>query len=78
MGGFDVGRARAALDVPDGIELYTAVALGWPGDPALLDQAVRARELALRERRPLAEVAPRGGWAMPVVSLDTKSGGTVP
>ena len=65
MGGFDAARARAALGVPDGVEPYTAVALGWPGDPALLEEPVRARELVPRERRPLAEVAPRGGWTVP-------------
>ncbi|GAN77068.1 nitroreductase family protein [Acidisphaera rubrifaciens] len=62
MGGFDAAAARAALAVPDGIEPYTAVALGWPGDPALLDDALRARETAPRTRLSLDEVAPHGGW----------------
>lgn len=62
MGGFDAERVRAALRVPDGVEPYTALAVGWPGDPSVLDDAVRARELAPRERLPLSEVAPRGGW----------------
>ena len=62
MGGFDVAAARAALAVPEGIEPYTAVAIGWPGDPALLDEAVRARETAPRTRLSLDEVAPHGGW----------------
>jgi len=63
MGGFDVAAAREALAVPEGIEPYTAVALGWPGDPALLEEPLRARETAPRERLPLAEMAPRGGWS---------------
>lgn len=62
MAGFDRDAARAAASVPEGVEPYTAVALGWPGDPALLDEDRRARESALRVRLPLAEVAPRGGW----------------
>jgi nitroreductase len=62
MAGFDRDAAREALAVPDGVEPYTAVALGWPGDPALLDADRRAREGAPRTRLPLAEVAPRGGW----------------
>lgn len=62
MGGFDAAAARAALAVPEGIEPYTAVALGWPGDPALLDDALRARETAPRTRLSLDEVAPHGGW----------------
>jgi hypothetical protein len=40
--------ARAALAVPAGVEPFTAVALGWPGDPALLDADRRARESAPR------------------------------
>jgi nitroreductase len=62
MGGFDRGAARAALAVPAGVEPFTAVALGWPGDPALLDADRRARESAPRTRVPLSEAAPRGGW----------------
>ena len=62
IGGFDREAARRALHVPGGVDPVTAVALGWPGDPALLDEGRRAKELAPRTRLPLAEVAPRGGW----------------
>ena len=62
IGGFDREAARRALHVPEGVDPVTAVALGWPGDPALLDEGRRAKELAPRTRLPLAEVAPRGGW----------------
>lgn len=62
IGGFDREAARSAFAVPESIDPITAVALGWPGDPALLDEGRRARELAPRTRLPLAEVAPRGGW----------------
>jgi nitroreductase len=76
MGGFEVGRVRATLGVPDGIEPYTAVALGWPGDPALLEEAVRDRELSPRERRRLVEIAPRGGRASSTARLDARLEGT--
>ena len=62
IGGFDREAARRALHVPGGVDPVTAVALGWPGDPALLDEERRKREAAPRTRLPLAEVAPRGGW----------------
>ena len=62
MGGFDREAARAAAAVPEGVEPYTAVALGWPGDPALLDADRRAGESAPPARLPLVEIAPRGGW----------------
>jgi nitroreductase len=62
MAGFDRDAARTALAVPAGVEPFTAVALGWPGDPALLDADRRARESAPRTRLALAEMAPHGGW----------------
>ena len=63
MGGFNVDQARNALAVPEGIEPYTVVAIGWPGDPALLGAEHRAMEMAPRIRLPLVEVAPHGGWS---------------
>lgn len=62
MGGFDVEVARAAMRLPAGVEPFTAVALGWPGHPALLDERTREREEAPRERLPLAGISLRGGW----------------
>ena len=62
MAGFDREAARTALAVPAGVEPFTAVALGWPGDPALLDADRRARESAPRTRLAFAEMAPHGGW----------------
>jgi nitroreductase len=62
MAGFDVALARLSLNVPDDAEPYTVVALGWPSHPRLLAEDARARELAPRERHPLRQIAPRGGW----------------
>lgn len=62
MGGFSVEAARSALAVPEGIEPYTAVAIGWPGDAGHLSEAHAAQEAAARSRHPLDQVAPRGGW----------------
>ena len=62
MGGFDVEQARLAMRVPAGTEAFTALALGWPGDASLLDERMRLREAAPRERLPLASTALRGGW----------------
>lgn len=78
MGGFDTDRARTSLGVPDGIEPYTAVALGWSGDATLLDEVMRAREVTPRERRPLAEIAPRGGWAATAMGSGSRSEGAEP
>jgi len=62
MAGFDPERARRDLGVPEGYEPFTAVAIGWPADPATLPEPLRERELASRRRRPVAEFAFRGGW----------------
>jgi nitroreductase len=56
MAGFDPERVRALCGVPAGFEPMAAIAIGYPGDPALLPDDLRQRELAPRERRPLAEV----------------------
>jgi len=62
MAGFNTALARTSLEVPEDIEPFTAVALGWPGAPGLLAEDQQARELAPRERYALPHIAPRGGW----------------
>lgn len=55
MGGFDAARAYTELDVPEAdFEALAAIAVGPPGDPALLPEKVRARE-APSGRKPAAE-----------------------
>ncbi len=55
MGGFDAARAYTELDVPEAdFEAMAAIAVGPPGDPALLPEKVRARE-APSGRKPAAE-----------------------
>lgn len=62
MGGFDREKARRAMSVPAGIDPVTALAIGWPGDPAALGDARQTREQAARERLPLPQIALHGGW----------------
>lgn len=51
-------QIRAALGVPDRLELLGAIALGHPAD----DAAVRAGRSATRRRRSVAEIVHRGRW----------------
>jgi nitroreductase len=44
MVGFDHGRARTQLNVPEGWRLECAIAIGKRGDAASLPEALRARE----------------------------------
>lgn len=61
MGGFDHARLAAALQMPAGLALQAVVAIGRPGDPAALPEALRAREIP-SPRKPLAELAARGAF----------------
>lgn len=70
MAGFDADAARQAYAIPDGVAVVSAIALGYPADPALLPDDLREREQSPRVRKPLAELAFRGrfGIAAPIVA----------
>lgn len=48
-------RARELYAIPDEAEAVTGLAIGYPGDPERLPEALRQRDLTPRTRRPLAE-----------------------
>jgi nitroreductase len=62
MAGFDRGRARATLGVPEDYDVEAMVAVGRPGDPDELPPELRAREVP-SGRRPIAEIAREGPFA---------------
>ncbi|MFM9052717.1 MAG: nitroreductase, partial [Bacteroidota bacterium] len=53
---FDMSKASAEFAVPDDFEPITIIAGGYPGNPQMLDDDLRARELAPRVRKPLDEL----------------------
>jgi len=58
MGGFDAARVYETLGVDSSVyEPVACLALGFPGDPDLLDEAQRAKELAPRTRKPISEIS---------------------
>ena len=61
MAGFDRGKARATLRVPDDYEVEAMVAVGHPGDPAALPPQLR-REVP-SGRKPVREIAREGPFA---------------
>ena len=61
MVGFDMDRAFAELNVPQGHRVEAAVAVGRPGDKAVLPDALREREQP-NGREPLAKIALEGGF----------------
>jgi nitroreductase len=66
MAGFDRGRARLELSVPDDYEVVTAVAIGYLGAPDSLPDNLKQRELAPRQRKDISELAFEGRFAQPL------------
>ena len=64
MAGFDTERARREFNIPDGFTVLAMIAIGHPhrGSLDAFDEAARAKELAPRERKPMAEIAFAGTW----------------
>lgn len=50
MGGFDKQQAIDSLGIPDTHEPVVILAIGYPGEPELLSENLKLRELAPRER----------------------------
>jgi len=69
MAGFDVEKARVDLAIPSGFEPIAMIAVGYPGDPAVLPDYLRERELKPRDRRPIKDFVFSGQWgkALPLV-----------
>ena len=62
MAGFDPQKARQAFEIPADWDTFAALALGYPGDPESLPQALKDREVAPRTRKPLSEFVMTGQW----------------
>lgn len=69
MAGFDVEKARTELKIPDGHEPVAMIAVGYPGDPNILPDRLKQRELLPRERKPIAEFVFSAEWRSPVPFL---------
>jgi nitroreductase len=53
MAGFDADKARAAFGIPENYEVGAMMTIGYAGDPGVLSEQLRERELAPRKRNPL-------------------------
>jgi nitroreductase len=63
IGGFDAERARRVLRVPAAYAVEAMIVLGKRGDPALLDESQRRREVP-SDRRPLAQSVCEGPFSL--------------
>jgi nitroreductase len=58
-------KARELYQIPEHFEAWTALAIGYKADPATLPDALKERDLAPRERKPLNEFVFTGLWKQP-------------
>jgi nitroreductase len=65
MAGFRLDQARTDCQIPEGYEPVAIIAIGYPGDPALLPERLRAREAQPRVRKPLTEIVYSAIWEQP-------------
>jgi len=64
MAGFDRDAARGALSLPDDVRPAAMIAVGQPGDPDALPEGMREKDLAPTGRKPVAEIACEGPYAL--------------
>jgi nitroreductase len=64
MAGYDADRARSEFGIPDGFTSIAMIAVGYPyrGKLEDLDEKLRGKELAARERKSIGEIAFAGFW----------------
>jgi nitroreductase len=65
MAGYDAEKARRECQIPTGFEPVAMIAVGYPGDPAMLPGYLRERELKPRERQPIEEFVFSASWGRP-------------
>jgi nitroreductase len=67
MAGYDADRARSEFGIPEGFTPIAMIAIGYPYRGKLddLDEKLRGKELAGRERKAIGEVAFAGKWGAP-------------
>jgi nitroreductase len=63
--------ARSTYQIPEDLAAWTALAIGYKGDPEKLPADLKARDLAPRQRKPLEQFVFTGKWgtAAPFVRL---------
>ena len=62
MAGYDVEKVRKACQIPSGFEPVAMIAVGYPGDPEILPEYLRERELKPRERQPIEDFVFTASW----------------
>jgi len=66
MGGFNADAARSTFAIPEQFTLMAMVAIGHAGDANQLSDDLKARELAARKRKPVADLFFDSAWNHPI------------
>ena len=66
MGGFDADEARKRFNIPAAYTCMSMIAVGYRGTPDILNDELKALELAARQRQPLTERFFEGAWGTPI------------
>ena len=59
-------KARELYQIPEHFEAWTAMAIGYKADPTKLPDALRERDMAPRQRKPLDKFVFTGRWGHPM------------
>ena len=62
MIGIPPDKARQVYQIPEHFEAWTGMAIGYNADPAAMPDALKERDLAPRQRKPLNEFVFTGHW----------------
>ncbi len=63
-------KARQVYGIPENSEAWTAMAIGYRGDPARLPDKLKVRDLTRRQRRPLSQFVFAARWGDPSPLVD--------
>jgi hypothetical protein len=58
-----VDKARRECQIPSGFEPVAMIAIGYSGDPSILPEYLRQREIKPRERQPIGDFVFSASWA---------------
>ena len=65
-------KAQQVFQIPEGSEALTGLAIGYLGDGSNLPDAIKQRDAATRQRKPLSDFVFTGKWGDPARFLQTK------
>ena len=58
-------KAREVYGIPEDSQAWTAMAIGYKGDPATSPDKLKERDLTPRQRKPLRQIVFAGRWGNP-------------